>query len=236
MSPILSERRTVQVSYDWPTCPSPSKDRFDCEARASTRWDESVNSGDSWKHSPEWIDLACEVQEAANERAWERNSQLRIWPTGKGQLVCQENLQLDEVSIPSAGVVESSLDPQDNPENPIKYLEQQIENAWKFRTPWSFDVPEGYEAKILCRRIEQQFDTWWDDEPGTQLMGVMVLPAFPEQPERICLYRLSLGECHPLCCYRYWFAGQSFVRSVPSVLFPQYGLKKLRGCVVWLTT
>ena len=28
-------------------------------------------------------------------------------------------------------------------------------------------------------------------------MGVMVLPAFPEQPERICLYRLSLGECHP---------------------------------------
>ena len=28
-------------------------------------------------------------------------------------------------------------------------------------------------------------------------MGILVLPVFPEQPERICLYRLSLGECHP---------------------------------------
>ena len=192
-----SEEPTNQVPCIWPTCPSPNKDPFDCESCAFIRWVESANPGDSWKLGPEWISLAREVQEAADETARERNSQLRIWLTSEDQLVCQENLQLDEVSIPSAGIVESSLDPQDDSENPIKYLEQQIENAWKFRTPWSFDVPEGYEAKSLCRRIAHQFDTWWDDEPGTQLMGVMVLPAFPEQPERICLYRLSLGECHP---------------------------------------
>ena len=97
----------------------------------------------------------------------------------------------------TVATVEPIIIPNDESEDPILHLNHQIENAWRTRTPWSFDVPEGYAANTLCRRIAHQLGKWWDEEPGTQLMGVMVLPAFPEQPERICLYRLSLGECHP---------------------------------------
>ena len=118
-----SEEPTNQVPCIWPTCPSPSKDPVDCEACAFIRWVKSANPGDSWKLGPEWISLAREVQEAADETARERNSQLRIWLTSEDQLVCQEALQLNVESIPCTSTLESSLDPQDNSENSIKCLE-----------------------------------------------------------------------------------------------------------------
>jgi len=97
----------------------------------------------------------------------------------------------------TVATVEFPVIRDDEVETPIQCLQRQIESAWTTRTPSSFDVPEGYDSETLCRGISHQLDKWWDEEPGTQLMGVMVLPAFPDQPERICLYRLSLGECDP---------------------------------------
>ena len=94
----------------------------------------------------------------------------------------------------TVATVEPTSFPNDKSESPIQCLERQIESIWRTRTPWSFDVPEGYEAKTFCRCIEQKFDTWWEETPGTHLMGVMVLPTIPDQPERICIYNLSHAE------------------------------------------
>ena len=94
----------------------------------------------------------------------------------------------------TVATVEPKIDPDNESEDPILYLQRQIESAWRTRTPWRFDVPEGYEANTLCRHIEHQFDTWWKEEPGALLMGAMVLPAFPDQPERIRIYPLNCEE------------------------------------------
>ena len=94
----------------------------------------------------------------------------------------------------TVATVEPKIDPDNESEDPILYLQRQIESAWRTRTPWIFDVPEGYEANTLCRHIEHQFDTWWKEEPGALLMGAMVLPAFPDQPERIRIYPLNCEE------------------------------------------
>ena len=70
-------------------------------------------------------------------------------------------------------------------------LQQKVEQLWQSRTPASLPVPDGYDADQLCRRVEIQLEKWWQEEPETQMMSCMVLPANKEFPTRINLYRVS---------------------------------------------
>ena len=70
-------------------------------------------------------------------------------------------------------------------------LQFQIEQLWQSRTPASLPVPDGYDADQLCSRVEIQLEKWWQEEPETQMMSCMVLPANKEFPTRINLYRVS---------------------------------------------
>ena len=76
----------------------------------------------------------------------------------------------------------------------IKILQQKVEQLWQSRTPASFPVPEGYDADQLCRRIEIQFEKWWQEEPETQMMSCMVLPASRNEPFRLNIFRLTLSH------------------------------------------